>query len=76
MAPPIWGEKAIITHRPYVYPCATPEEARQSLVVLVRRRDQGLVTTDDYLETRRRLVRAALELKADGDGNRTRRSRD
>jgi hypothetical protein len=36
----------------------------------VRRRDQGLVTTDDYLETRRRLVRAALEPKADGDGNR------
>ena len=40
---------------------ATPEEARQSLVVLVRRRDQGLVTADEYLETRRRLVRAALK---------------
>jgi hypothetical protein len=60
----------MITHRPYVYPCATPEEARQSLVVLERRRDQGLVTTDDYRETRRQLVRAVLELKADGDSNR------
>jgi hypothetical protein len=51
----------MVIYRPHAYPCATPEEARQSLAALQDRRDKGLVTTDEYLDTRRRLVQAALK---------------
>jgi hypothetical protein len=57
------GEEAatVVIHHPLAYPCATPEDARQSLAALRERRDKGLVTADEYLDTRRRLVQAALK---------------
>lgn len=42
------------------YPSDTPAQARASLMELQKRRDQGKITTDDYLDIRRRLVRASL----------------
>jgi hypothetical protein len=50
-----------IAYRPWVYPCETPAEARASLAILARRRDLGTISSGDYFDIRRRLVRALVE---------------
>jgi len=50
----------MVTERKHEYPCATLQQTSASLADLMRRRDQGLVTAEDYYAIRARLIRAGL----------------